>query len=78
MYSSFSGRHLGFITSNYFRTHWQYMDCTSNELSDLGTIWIPIEISTIYSLQAYRQCTQAIAVAIFDLLLSVTHNSVGS
>jgi len=53
MYSWFSGRHLGYIPSDYFRKHWQHMDCMSNEFSDLGTIWIAIGISTIYSLQAY-------------------------
>jgi len=80
VYSWVSGRHLGFITSNYFRKHWQYMDCMSNELSDLANIWIAlsIRILTICSLQAYRQCTQAIVAAIFDLLLPVTSKNVSS
>jgi len=50
------------------------MDCMSNELSDLGNIWVAIW-DFDYSLQAYRQCTQAIAAAILDLLLPVTSNS---
>jgi len=48
------------------------------ELSDLGNIWVAIGISMIYSTQAYRQCTQAIAAAIFDFLLLVTSNNVSS
>jgi len=37
-----------------------------------------IGISTIYSLQGYRQCTQAMAAVSFDLLRPVTSNKVSS
>ena len=35
-------------------------------------------ISTIYSLQAYKQCTQGLAAAILDLPLPVTSDSICS
>ena len=44
----------------------------------LRNLGVDIEILTIYSLQAYIQCTSGLVAAILDLILPITSDEVGS